>query len=142
MISGLLLPIWDRLPADNMRIYRLETQNRERIIGRLVTQDQLIGLYNRLGLDCTFDLSAEEVVKAVMDQGSTLTLLSHLSLRRAPSMGQYRLELVGVSPSGLSEYKDMGCFTEIIQWKTRLFIPTNDLTVLDLSRKNAGFVRA
>ena len=130
MIAGLLLPIWDRLPTDNMRIYRLETADKERIIGRLVTQDQLLALYNRLGLDCTLDLSAEEVVKAVMDQRSSLTLISNISLRRSLVMGQNRLELVGVSPAALSDYKQMGCFTEIIQWKTRLFVPTNDLSVL------------
>lgn len=130
MISGLLLPIWDRLPTDNMRIYRLETKDKERIIGRLVTQDQLIGLYNRLGLDCEIKLSADEVLKAVMEQRNHLTLLSGYSLRRSLVMGQARLELLGVSPSALPELKQMGCFTEIIQWKTRLFVPANDLSVL------------
>ena len=130
VVSGLLLPIWDRLPTKNMKIYRLETADKEWIIGRLVTQEQLIGLYSRLGLDCTLDLSAEDVVKAVMSQGTSLTLVSNLSLRRSLVMGQNRLELIGASPSALSEYKQMGCFTEIIQWKTRVFIPTNDLSVL------------
>lgn len=130
MISGLLLPIWDRLPGDNMKIYRLETDARERIIGRLVTQQQLVGLYNRLGVDCQLDLSAEDVLKAVMDQNNTLSLITGCSLRRSLVMGQNRLELIGVSPSALSEFKRMGAFTEIIQWKTRAFIPTNDLSVL------------
>jgi len=51
LICGLLLPIWDRLPADNMRIYRLQTEDGERAIGRLVSQEQLINVYARLGLD-------------------------------------------------------------------------------------------
>lgn len=130
MICGLLLPIWDRLPTDNVRIYRLETEGGERLIGRLVTQDQLINVYNRLGLDCGLDLSAEEVIRAVMDGRSSLTLVSGFSLRRSLIMGQPRLELVGVPPSALSDFKRMGCFTEIIQWKTRLFVPVNDLVVL------------
>ena len=36
IITGLLLPIWDRLPADNMRVYRFETDDGARVIGRLV----------------------------------------------------------------------------------------------------------
>jgi C-terminal domain on Strawberry notch homologue len=41
IITGLLLPIWDRLPAQNMRVYRFETDDRERVIGRLVTPEAL-----------------------------------------------------------------------------------------------------
>ena len=48
LINGFLLPIWDRLPGDNVRIYRLETDTGERAIGRLVTQQQLINVYARL----------------------------------------------------------------------------------------------
>lgn len=130
MICGLLLPIWDRLPADNMRIYRLETDSGERVLGRLVTQDQLINVFNRLGLDCVLELAVEDVLRLVMVQRSPLTLVSGISLRRSQIMGQARLELVGVAPSALSEFKLMGCFTEIIQWKTRLFVPVSDQGVL------------
>ena len=130
LISGLLLPIWDRLPTDNMKIYRLQTHDGERAIGRLVTQQQLINVYQRLGLDCDIKLSPEEVLAAVMDQRNHLTLLTGSSLRRSLVMGQARLELMGISPSALSEFKAMGCFTEIIQWKTRVFVPLNDLSAL------------
>lgn len=131
LVSGLLLPIWDRLPTDNMQVYRLETHDGDRLIGRLLTHDQLINVYNRLGLDCELKLSADDVKRIVMDQHNSLSLLSGMTLRRSLVMGQARLELVGVLPSALSEFKLMGCFTEIIQWKTRLFVPTNDMLVLD-----------
>ncbi len=138
LICGLLLPIWDKLPADNMRIYRLEAEDgsksktiandgsTERAIGRLVTQDQLINVYTKLGLDCEFKMDPNDVVKAVMDQRSSLSLISGSVLRRSLVMGQPRLELVYENPSVLTEFKAMGCFTEMIQWKTRLFVPLND----------------
>ncbi|MDD9908542.1 MAG: strawberry notch family protein [Ahrensia sp.] len=126
MICGLLLPIWDRLPTENMRIYRLETEGGERVLGRLVTQEELVGVYNRLGLDSTVEFSAEDVRKAVMERRSALTLVSGFGLRRSLVMGQPRLELTDVPPTALPELKRMGCFTEIIQWKTRLFVPTGD----------------
>jgi len=130
LISGLLLPIWDRLPTDNMKIYRLQTHGGERSIGRLVTQQQLLNVYQRLGLDCDIQFSPQEVLEAVMEQRTSLTLLSGNSLRRSLVMGQPRLELTGISPSDLLELKVMGCFTEIIQWKTRVFVPMNDMTTL------------
>lgn len=53
IITGLLLSIWDRLPAQNMRVYRFQTDRAcpracqgqdpggERVIGRLVTPEAL-----------------------------------------------------------------------------------------------------
>jgi hypothetical protein len=67
LICGLLLPIWDRLPADNMRIYRLQAEDGERAIGRLVSQEQMINVYARLGLNSDIQMAADEVLRDVMD---------------------------------------------------------------------------
>ena len=58
IITGLLLPIWDRLPAQNMRVYRFETDDGERVIGRLVTPEALDRVYQSLGVDGAPALSA------------------------------------------------------------------------------------
>ena len=58
IITGLLLPIWDRLPAENMRVYRFETDDGERVIGRLVTPEALARVYEGLGVDGAPTLSA------------------------------------------------------------------------------------
>jgi hypothetical protein len=130
LICGLLLPIWDRLPADNMRIYRLQTEDGERAIGRLVSQEQLLNVYARLGLDCQIEMTPQEVFGAVMEARTTLSLLGGYQLRRSLVMGQPRLELIGASGAALPGLKVMGCFTEVIQWKTRMFIPVDGIDVL------------
>ena len=48
IITGLLLPIWDRLPSADMRVYRFETDDGERVIGRLITPEAMAPLYQAL----------------------------------------------------------------------------------------------
>jgi protein strawberry notch len=65
IITGLLLPIWDRLPAENMRVCRFETDDGERVIGRLVTPEALDRLYQGLGATDAPALSPEDFWTAV-----------------------------------------------------------------------------
>ena len=37
IVAGLLLPIWKRLPNESTRVYRLQTDAGERIVGRKVS---------------------------------------------------------------------------------------------------------
>ena len=41
VVTGLLLPIWDRLPGIDMRVFRLVTDEGERIVGRVVEAQDL-----------------------------------------------------------------------------------------------------
>ncbi|GAA3785672.1 hypothetical protein GCM10022600_01470 [Qipengyuania pelagi] len=47
------------------------------------------------------------------------------STRTAAIGGEQRLELTGFSPDRLDWYKNKGCFTEIIRYRTRLFVPVS-----------------
>ena len=46
-----------------------------------------------------------------------------LTLKRSLVNGAQRLELAGWSAARLDWYKVQGCFTEIIRYQTRLFVP-------------------
>src|SRR3546814_12619038 len=48
-----------------------------------------------------------------------------LTLQRRRVNGESRLELNGFDPRSLPSPKAHGCFTEIIQFKTRMFIPVS-----------------
>ena len=39
--------------------------------------------------------------------------------------GARRIEIVGAEAARIPELKAMGCFTEIIAYKTRVFVPTD-----------------
>ena len=89
IITGLLLPIWDRLPSDNIRVYRFETDDGERVIGRLVTPEALARVYEGLGVDAAPALSPAEAWNAVIERGAVLDLASGLQVRR--SLGDERV---------------------------------------------------
>ncbi len=120
VVTGLLLPIWKRLPDDSMRVYRLQSDAGERIIGRLVSPTWVA---QSTGLD-TVAVDPGEAWRAVMDGRTILDLQDGLQLRRARVMGADRLELCGFSDGLVERLKAMGLISEIIAWKLRLFVPT------------------
>jgi hypothetical protein len=124
IITGLLLPIWDRLPADNMRVYRFETDDQERVIGRLVTPEALARVYEGLGVHGTASLSTNDAWRAVYERGATLDLAGGLQVRRSAVMSRCRVELTGFTDGMVAQLKALGLVSEIIAWRLRLFVPT------------------
>jgi predicted RNA methylase len=124
IITGLLLPIWDRLPSDNIRVYRFEAEDGDRIIGRLVTPEALARVYEGLGVDGAPALSPAEAWAAVIERGAVLDLAGGLQVRRSLVMSAYRVELTGFSDGMVPQLKALSLVSEIISWRLRLFVPT------------------
>ncbi|MFZ3236098.1 MAG: strawberry notch C-terminal domain-containing protein, partial [Stellaceae bacterium] len=108
IITGLLLPIWDRLPAENMRVYRFETEDGERVIGRLVTPEALASVYEGLGIETSPGLSPDEAWKAVINRGAALDLAGGLQIRRSMVMNAHRVELTGFADGMVPQLKALG----------------------------------
>jgi hypothetical protein len=67
----------------------------------------------------------EELADLILASGTPQTLQSHdqLTVKRSLVGGKQRIELAGFAPDRLDWYKAKGCFTEIIRYRTRLFVP-------------------
>jgi hypothetical protein len=122
IVTGLLLPIWKRLPDESMRVYRLQTDAGERVIGRLVSPAWVAQAVTAEGVS----LAPTDAWSALLDGRTVLELQDGLSLRRAKVMGLFRVELCGFTEGMVGRLKAMGLFSEIITWKLRLFVPTNE----------------
>lgn len=125
LVTGLLLPIWRRLPESNARVYRLQTDDGERIIGRMLTQVEMEAVCRNLGIDAP-QLSADDAWGLINDGKVTAHLADGLSLRRVRVMNEYRVELTGFTSGLVEALKARGLFSEIINWKLRLFVPVGD----------------
>ncbi len=121
MVTGLLLPIWKRLPNDSTRVYRLQTDEGERIIGRRVSPAWAATATTTGSATITSD----DAFTALMDGRTILDLAEGLQLRRVRVMGANRIELLGFDDTMRERLTAYGLFHEIISWKLRMFVPTH-----------------
>jgi hypothetical protein len=124
---GLLLPVWDKLPDDHVQVIRIAAPDGRALLGREIPAGALDQLGGKLGLDLGVRLAPDELAATVLRTGRPLPLAGPepLTLRRSLVNGSQRLELVGFSGARLPWYKAQGCFTEIIRYQTRLFVPVD-----------------
>jgi hypothetical protein len=133
LVTGLLLPVWDRLDPLRMKVWRLQTDDGERLLGRMVDADWC--QENAASQPQTPD----EIFAAVWEQGQTVKLTQRLSLKQSLVAGQRRLEIVGFQ--GQQEYdwlKSHGAFGELLNYQLRAFLPATAAAVTAIERLRGG----
>jgi predicted RNA methylase len=130
IVAGLLLPIWKRLPNESTRVYRLQTDDGERIIGRKVSP-AWVAAATETGVST---LTPDAALAALLDGRTILDLAEGLQLRRVRVMGANRIELTGFTDAMRERLSAYGLFHEIISWKLRMFAPTDAAGVDVLSK--------
>ena len=130
LVTGTILPIWDRI-AGHPRIYRAQTteasehgQAGERMIGRAVMPEHLESTLRALGaagdrVEITPDALAERLLA-----GAEADLANGWQLRRRRVAGEPRIELAGPDLSAMRELEADGVFAEVHAFRTRFFVPT------------------
>ena len=127
LATGLLLPVWDKLPDDHAQVIRIAADDGWSLLGREIPAASVAELGAKLGLDVSLDIPPDELAATVLRTGKPMPFrgVEELVLKRSLVNGSQRLELGGFSPARLAWYKAQGCFTEIIRYQTRLFVPVD-----------------
>jgi predicted RNA methylase len=125
IVTGLLLPIWKQLPEESTRVYRLQTDDGTRIVGRRVSPAWAVTATARTDAPV---LSPPQALALLREGHTILDLADGLQLRRSRLMQVNRIELTGFSSTAVDRLKAMGLFSEIISWKLRLFVPDDVVT--------------
>ena len=125
LATGLLLPVWDKLPSDFVRVTRISASDGRSLLGREVQLHCVPELCRALGLEHEETLTNDDLVRTVLSTGRAMEVKAReqLTLKRSLVGGLQRLELTGWSAARLDWYKAQGCFAEIIRYQTRLFVP-------------------
>ncbi|WLB84513.1 strawberry notch family protein [Bradyrhizobium elkanii] len=130
IVAGLLLPIWKRLPNESTRVYRLQTDEGERIVGRKVSPAWAANATTTGAAT----LTPADAFMALTDGRTILDLAEGLQLRRVRVMGAERIELSGFTDTMRERLNAYGLFHEIISWKLRMFVPTDTAGPVVLER--------
>ncbi len=134
LASGLLLPVWDRLPAENMRVRRLTSDDGISLIGRVLDAEQVRSVRAGFGLDGGPAMTGAEAFAAVMERGNALGLANGWRLARRRLMGRDRVEIEGPADTDLPALRRMGCTVEIVSFRARIFAPKADAVERILDR--------
>ena len=123
LLTGTLLPVWNRLPQENTRVMRVQTEDGKQYLGRLIRPNQIDGVLQTFGAGRTREqYTPADVAKRVL-QGETATLeQDRIKLQRRRVSGEYRIEITGNNLWYLAKNLP-GVLTETINFERRYFVP-------------------
>ena len=129
MVTGALLPIWDRLSDANIKVQRITLDSGERYLGRVINQTQADQLLRQFGQSRKAEkLTGEQIVNTVIGEGRVVTvekMYSVYELERARVSGENRIEIVGKRRQQ-AMYDMAGVIEEKIGSEYRYFIPIGE----------------
>ncbi len=126
LATGLLLPIWGALPKEDLTVNRIVDKSGASWLGRHVHDLYVDATLEKLGVSRKAQTDPAKIAQAILG-GGTWKAPHPLSftVRTSRVNSARRIEIVGAEAARIPELKAMGCFTEIIAYKTRVFVPTD-----------------
>lgn len=129
LIGGVVLPVWDKLPDENVRIYRVLTDKGDMLIGRVVPEDRIDETLRRLGSSRTKEAVPTKDIIAGIKRGDTVYLDNGWRIVQRKVANENRIEIIGPEYFNYDKLKSKGVFSERISYNTRYFIPAGDNAV-------------
>lgn len=127
LISGDILSVWDKLPEENVRVYRMLTDDGNVILGRVIKSKDIDNILRRLGASRNQkQYSVNDVIQSVQTGGTVVLDNGYKIVQRVVS-GEKRIEVLGMEYYGAARLKEQGnIFSERIGSHTRYFVPNGD----------------
>ena len=136
LLTGLLLPIWRDIPSDSERIWRVTPEDGVSRIGRAISPEQAVVLAGRFREGDA--ATPAELAAAAMAGDGAVDLGRGLTLRTRRVAGARRLEVEGWDPAQVPALKAAGCFTEIVAFQLRAFVPVGEAAAVVIEAIREG----
>lgn len=124
LITGVIMPIWDRLGGET-RVYRLQTTDTgERLLGRVISEGDVPTTLKRLGCSTGDQQFTPERVTRILEEGGyRITLANNWTIKRIRRRDSFWYELVGPTFYDMDTLVSYGIFSEREAYLERFFIP-------------------
>lgn len=137
LLVGAVLPIWDRLPKDMPKVWRCQTDDGRRLLGRRLLDSDMPTVLKKLGIDETGEkrtFPLDEVWRRLVVEACWKYELSNgWALKPSVVHSEVRIELTGRKGFGdgpqffhRHELEAFGCFQERINSQWRWFVPNDE----------------
>jgi len=124
LATGLLLPIWGALPKEDLTVNRIVDKSGASWLGRHVHDLYVDATLEKLGVARKAQTDPAKIAAAILGGGTWKAPHPlNFTIRTARVNGSRRIEIVDAEAARIPELKAKGCFTEIIAYKTRVFVP-------------------
>jgi P-loop containing NTP hydrolase pore-1/C-terminal domain on Strawberry notch homologue len=136
LVSGMLLSIWHKIPSDSIpRIFRLQTIDGQVLLGRSIRPKQVAKLLAQFDIKTV--CSPAQIQQMVLDDSTVDVGRYQLGLSRV--RGESRIEVLNHSDSDNIQWLLVaGCFKEIINYRSRIFVPVSSEGAETIGRLQAG----
>ena len=124
LATGLLLPIWGALPKEDLTVNRIVDRSGASWLGRHVHDLYVDATLEKLGVARKAQTDPAKIAAAILGGGTWKAPHPlNFTIRTSRVNGSRRIEIVDAEAARIPELKAKGCFTEIIAYKTRVFVP-------------------
>jgi hypothetical protein len=138
VIGGAIMPVWQRLKSGGkesagLKVVRVEADDGQRIVGVQIPAKALAGVLKAVGVQRSFK-SPQAIFNGVLG-GESVELVGGMKLQRTFFKGDQAIELTGVDSYKDKEMKNLGLNHEIVSYRDRYFVPTDEAKGLDVLNK-------
>ena len=132
MITGAVLPVWDRLPQLQPKLSRALTASGDMVLGVVLPQSKVNETLGKLGAEKN-KVNVGSTIQMLRTGKGDVQLVNGWKIQRVRVQNEWRLEIVGPTPVSEIVFQRQGVITERIGFKARYFIPfgENTQTVFD-----------
>jgi predicted RNA methylase len=135
MLSGTLLPVWNKLPLGYTKVMRVFTADGKEYLGRIIKEEDIDITLGNFGTQRQREsYTPEDIYNKIFYDGLTAILENDkVKLERRRVSGEYRIEITG-NNIWFYARNIPGIITETINYQKRYFIPIGDKAIPIIKR--------